>query len=245
MIRQGLVIRTVFNNQGWAGRCINPLDAIDLRCFKCVEGGLYINRGNPVEEDKNGYCKGEPEEYPLTDISSEGNDYWCWEQVLCKKYFWGNVKGRWRNVFIEMPVYFVYTELNGTLTLWGHSRIKKINNEPKVYPPIFFEPFDPMPEEKWVKGLTGEVITGKPWKQLHYRYLNDVHEKYLASLIEGRETHESRKDFIHSLESYENINIELKRDIKEKLQKIAHIEGREMKELLREAVAKLIRERGL
>ncbi len=243
MQETGLVIRTAFNNQGWAGRCEHPLN--DQRCFKCLEGGLYINRGDPItEEDGNGYCKGEPEEYPLSYLADVDEEYWCWEQILCKKYCWGNVKGKWRKVFREMPVYFVYPEINKTLTLWGHSVIDKTDNTHKVYPPIFFKPFKPMPENKWIKGLTGEEITGKKWGQLNFRYLDKSHEQYLSSLVEGKERLQYRSSDSNVLESYEGLSVELKRDIKEKLVKIANNEGREIKDVIREAVAKLIRERG-
>jgi hypothetical protein len=234
----GLVIRTAFNNQGWKGPCKNPLS--DSRCFKCKEGGLYINKGNPIEEDADGYCKGEPDEYPLG-----GNVVWCWEQILCKEFLWGNVKGKWRQVTEKMPVYFVYPELDGTLTLWGHSIIERINNDPDEYPPIYFRPFDSMPQDRWVKGLTGEEITGKKWGSLHFRYLDERHERYLASLVEGKGQFEETRSSIRPSERLEILDIELRRDIKEKIDKIAHTEGREIKDLIREAVAKLIRERGL
>jgi len=233
MIR-GLVIRTAFNNQGWAGRCINPLG--DIKCFKCLEGRLYINGGNPVKEDGQGYCKGEPEGYPLDPNA------WCWEQVLCKKYFWGNVKGKWRFVFKGMPVYFVYPELDLSLTLWGHSVIDSIDNEPKKYAPIYFKPFNPLPQEKWIKGLTGEEITGKKWRQLHFRYLDESHENYLSALVQGKRNPPPRK-VAPFVEAHDTVIVELRRDIIEKLEKIAHTEGREVKDLIREAVAKLIRER--
>jgi len=238
--RRGLVIRTAFNNQGWAGRCINPLS--DPKCFKCSTGGLYVNKGNPIEEDEQGFCKGEPENYPLSYPAND-ESFWCWEQVLCKKYFWGNVMGKWRDVFIGMPVYFVYGDVNNTLTLWGFSEITKIENDREVYPPIFFKPFEPMPKEKWVEGLTGEQITGKDWKQLHYRYLDELHERKLALLVEGKVLNLSNNN--PAAERLENAGIILKKDIREKLQKIAYDEGREIDDLIREAVAKLIRDRGV
>lgn len=233
---KGLVIRTVFNNQGWAGRCVKPLS--DIKCFKCMEGGLYINKGNPIEEDEKGICKGEPEDYPLFEDEAG----WCWEQVLCKKYFWGNVKGKWRQTFKEMPVYFVHPELDGSLTLWGHSLIERIDNEPHEYPPIYFKPFKPLPQDRWVKGLTGEEIVGEKWRQLHFRYLDESHEKYLSALVQGKRNPPLPKVALY-VEAYDALTVELRRDVKEKLEKIAHTEGREVKELVREAVAKLIRER--
>jgi hypothetical protein len=234
--KKGLVIRTVFNNQGWAGRCINPLN--DIKCFKCIRGGLYINKGNPIQEDEDGLCKGEPEDYPLFP----DDPHWCWEQILCKKYFWGNVMGKWRYVFIGMPVYFVYPELDLSLTLWGRSVIDSIDNGPEKYAPIYFEPFEPLPQQKWIKGLTGEGITGKKWGQLHFRYLDESHENYLSSLVQGKRNPPPKK-IVPSVGAYDALMVEFRRDIKEKLEKIAHNEGREVKELIREAVAKLIRER--
>ena len=232
---KGLAIRTVLNNQGWAGRCIKPLS--EIKCFKCRGGGLYINKGNPIEEDERGNCKGKPANYPLDPNA------WCWEQVLCQKYFWGNVKGKWRFVFKGMPVYFVYPELDLSLTLWGHSVIDSIDNEPEKYAPIYFKPFKPLPQQRWIKGLTGEEVTGKKWGQLHFRYLDESHERYLASLAQGKGKPEYKKNDALSSGSYEVIDVDLKPDIKEKLEKIAHTEGREVRELIREAVAKLIRER--
>ena len=233
---KGLVIRTVFNNQGWAGRCVKPLS--DIKCFKCMEGGLYINKGNPIEEDEKGICKGEPEDYPLFEDEAG----WCWEQVLCKKYFWGNVKGKWRSVFKGMSVYFVYPEFDGSLTLWGHSVIDRIDNEPEEYPPIYFKPFSPLPQERWAKGLTGEKITGKKWGQLHFRYLDETHEQYLSAMAQGKRPPPPPKNR-HSTEAYNTITVEVKEGIKDQLEKIADMEGRELNDLLREAIAKLIRER--
>jgi len=242
-MKKGLVIRTAFNNQGWAGRCKSPLQ--DEGCFKCKEGGLYINHGNPIEEDEQGNCKGNPENYPLNHPFDTVEPHWCWEQVLCKKYFWGNPLGSWRSAYIGMPVYFVYPEANGTMTLWGYSTIEKIDNEPDEYPPIYFKPFTPLPQEKWVRGLTGDVITGAKWGQGIFRYLDDNHERFLASLVTGEKVEETvRQNIQASLGRYDSINVELRREIKQKLEKISDVEGRDIKELIREAIAKFIRERG-
>lgn len=233
----GLVIRTVFNNQGWAGPCKNPFK--DIRCFKCIQSsGLYINKGKPIVEDERGFCKGDVHNDPLL------GDLWCWEQTLCTRFFWGNVLGKWRFVQEDMPVYFVYSDLDGSLTLWGKSIIDRIDNTPDRYP-IYFKEFTPLPQDRWVKGLTGEELTGKYWKQLHFRYLDNQHESYLSSLIEGNKKVEKITNAIHSLDDYEITNIKLKRDVKEKLKKIAAEEGREVEEVIREAIAKLIRERVL
>ena len=234
--KKGLVIRTAFNNQDWAGKCKKPLD--DPSCFKCQEGKLFINHGNPVGEDEHGYCRGNPENYPLNHPLDKEQPHWCWEQVLCKRFFWGNVRGKWRSAYPDMPVYFVYPEKNGTLTLWGESTIERIDNEPNQYPPIFFKPFKPLPKDKWIKGLRGQEITGNKWAQGNFRYLEEKHQKYLASLIEG-----GNRDDTISQRRHESITIELRRDIREQLERIAETEGRNLVDLIREAIAKLIRER--
>lgn len=226
----GLLIRTVFNNQGWAAPCKNPFK--DVRCFKCVQGvGLYINKGNPIEEDENGFCKGDVHNDPLL------GDLWCWEQTLCTKSFWGNVLGKWRYVQAGMPVYFVYSNLDGSLTLWGKSIIDRIENTPERYP-IYFKQFKPLSQDNWVHGLRGKELTGAHFKQGLFRYLDERYEKYLNSLIEGK----GKLDY--SLEDLASLSIQVRRDIKEKIERIADNEGRELEEVIREAVAKLIRERG-
>lgn len=60
-------------------------------------------------------------------------------------------------------------------------------------------------------------------------------------MVEGKER--GRKE-VDPPSIYEALNIRLKRDIIEKIEKISRTEGREPQELIREAVAKLIRERG-
>lgn len=227
----GIVIRTAFNNQGWAGPCKSPFK--DLRCYQCIKSIVFVNWGKPIEEDQRGFCKGE----------SENNEPWCWEQILCAKYFWRNVLGKWRYAQVGMPVYFVYTEPDHSLTLWGKSVIDRIENDLKPYPTLYFKPFEPLPQDRWVKRLSGEDLTGRPFLQGRYRYLDDKHEAYLASLVEGKvQPKEQARNFI-SPEDYETLNVRLKRSIIEKLGRIADKEGREVEEIIREAVAKLIRNR--
>ena len=236
--KTGLVIRTVFNNQGWAGPCKNPLT--DQQCYICVKGVLPgINGGNPIEEDAEGYCHGDFGSYAVPE------DKWCWEQTLCSEYYWRNIKGKWRYAKVGMPVYFVYSEIDRTLTLWGKAIIDKIDNKHPL-PTLHFQKFKPLPQKIWVYGLTGEELTGEHWKQGHYRYLNPRYETYLADLVKGGEKRETKIESNAMLSSgaYEKLDIHLRGDIRNKLGKIAQSEGREVQELIREAVAKLIRERG-
>lgn len=240
-MKKGLVIRTAFNNQGWAGRCKEPVTR-DRRCYKCVDAVFWINKGKPIKEDEDGYCTGDGSGmYKSNQFLLNLKSHWCWEQLLCRKLFWGNPLGRWRAVFLGMPVYFVYGERDAAFTLWGHSTIDRIENavEDDEYPLIYFKSFEPLPEKKWVKALTAEEICGKGWRQGSFRYLDENHERYLASLVEGDGTRN-----VGASEPYEQLTFGLRGDMKEKLVRIAENEGRGVEELLREAVAKIVRERG-
>ena len=234
---EGIVIRTVFNNQGWAGPCKKPLD--DPRCYICKRGILPgINGGNPIVEDAEGICYGDFGAFAVPE------DEWCWEQTLCSKLFWRNVRGKWREASEGMPVYFVFSNRDNSLTLWGRAEIDSIDNK-LVLPTLFFKPFSPLPENKWIHGLTGVEITGKQWRQGHFRYLDDKHETYLASLVEkGKKAKQKDAPAIVST-TKEKLELQFRKDIRDKIKKIAFIEGRTEEDLIREAVAKLIRERGL
>lgn len=185
---EGLLIRTAYNNQAWQGPCKKPLS--DVRCYKCRRERLFINLGAPITEDKTGFCFGE-NAVPFSELT--GKSIWCWEQVLCKKFFWGNPLGEWRWVYKGMPVFFVYQEPDSTYTLWGYSKIKEFDSttrrlEDKTYcSVIFFEPFEALPDEKRVKKLTAEELTGtRRWNMPFYRYLSNNQVNFLENLIKKR-----------------------------------------------------------
>lgn len=241
---KGLLIRTAYNNQGWQGRCKEPLS--DMRCYKCKKGTLFINQGEPITEDERGFCLGK-NTVPLSDLHDE--PIWCWEQVLCKRFFWGNPVGEWRQVYKGMPVFFVYQEPDSTYTLWGYSKIKDIDTRGgktgyRDYPVIFFEPFEALVEEKRIKNLSAEELTGtKRWNMPFYRYLSEEQVNFLENLIK-----EGKKIMTMEKERYETLKpLTLKFDIHpsifRKLEEIAALEGREIEELIREAIGELIREK--
>lgn len=233
---EAIVIKTVFNNQDWKGPCKRPLK--DYRCYMCVKGVLPgINGGNPIEENNKGFCHGGFGSFAITE------DSWCWEQTLCEKFYWRNVKGKWRFVNEGMPVYFVYPEHDKSLTLWGHTVIDTIDNDHEL-PTLHFKAFNPLPQEKWIQGLTGKELTGAHFKQGHYRYLDDKHHNYLSSLIRTGKKAQKTSNALAVEEDADSFNVQLREDIMKKLEKIAKLEGREIKDIIREAVAKLIRERG-
>jgi len=245
----GLVIRTVYNNRDWRDKCIRPL--ADPRCYKCRSGFLYINAGNPIREDPNRYCAGDPAHF-LFNLFNE--HVWCWEQALCRHYFWGNPIGEWGHAYPGMDVFFVYQEPDRTYTLWGRSKISEVHNEIEVnenigqYPYLIFEPFEAFPENRRVIGLTAlELVGTTRWNMPFYRYIDQKRVNYLLNLIEGgpRIVQPVEGGYhVVQRELYQELRITLRRDIIERLNQIANIEGRQIEELIREAVARLIRERG-
>ena len=138
-----------------------------------------------------------------------------------------------------MPVYFLFPGPDRTLTLWGQSVVETVNNSFDRYSLISFKPFKPLAADRWVKGLTGEAVTGRPWRQGQYRYLDERHEQFLSALIEGGPARP-----IIAPRS-EVTTVILRADIREKLERIAEDEGREVEDLIKEAIARIIRDRGV
>lgn len=156
----GMIIRVAFNNQQWAGKCVNA-DKRDRRLYKCWE--KTVKTGYKV--NKKGRC--------LAD---------CLESILCKKYLWINFLGNFDKERAKGKVYFTYPDIDNTLVLWGKSKIRKVEEEK-----VFFEKFKPMPEGKWVRGLTAKTILGQHWKSNTFRYIDQKIEKKLEKILKTSE----------------------------------------------------------
>lgn len=161
----GMIIRTAFNNQNWNGKCNNAdknSGKRDENLFKCWNEVLKTG----YKIDENGNC--------LAD---------CYESTLCTEYYWmnGERNGKLLNFDTDKAkgyVFFVYPKNDNSLVLWGKSKISKVDGGT-----IYFEKFKPMPEEKWIQGLTAKHILGKSWGHLTFRYIDSQIEKYLNDLI--------------------------------------------------------------
>jgi len=240
-LKVAMIIKVAFSNQNWRGPCLRPFD--DPRCFVCTRGYVKVGWEKPISTDERGYCKGGQGPYPF-----KRENTWCWEQHLCVDYCWPSINGNFRFAYKGMRAYFVYLELDGTLTLFAHSTVKEIHNRngnPDDPSYLIFEPFDPLPEEKRIRGLKAEEILGSPWLQGRYRYLNEKQDEFLWKLLSGEETVEAPVNIPKiktSLQkSFIPLNISLKGEILEQLERIASEEGREVEDLIREAVAKYVR----
>lgn len=156
----GIIIRVAFNNQNWAGKCKNA-DKRDRRLFKCWQ--QVIDTGYKI--DKNGNCFAD-----------------CWESTLCTQYFWESNLGNFDTNRTQGNVFFVFSDVNNYLVLWGVSKVKKV-----VGNKIFFKKFKPMPPEKWINNLSSKDIIGQNWGHGTYRYINTQIEAKLQRLITSRD----------------------------------------------------------
>lgn len=231
----GIIIRTAFNNQGWAGPCKNPIN--DPRCYLCTEGRINVNNRKPIRVDENGFCKG--------DI--QAGEVWCWEQALCtEKSLWGNPQGKWgHRAYLGAKVYLVYKERDGAYTLWGKTKVERVDNEAST-PTLYLKPFKPLPDGMRVKGLSAIHLTGRKWGQGTFRYIGSEREAILDSRIEGeppRPNSQEGSKNSSSVANYMTVPLRLKANITERLKRIAESEGREIEDIMREALAEWIKGR--
>jgi len=154
----GMIIRVVFNNQNWMGKCKNA--NADRRLFKCQKLTINIGHGR-FETDNDGNCKST-----------------CTEEALCTKYLWESYQGNFNKTKATGNVFFVFSDTNNSLVLFAKSRVEKVEGNK-----IYFEEFKPMPQKEWVKGIHAKEIFGVNWGRGTYRYLNDKQEEYLEKMI--------------------------------------------------------------
>jgi len=232
----GIIIRTVFNNQGWAGPCKDPYN--DPRCYRCIEAEVNVNNKKPLRVNRNGFCEG--------DI--QDGELWCWEQTLCtKRSFWGNPQGKWgHRAYPGEKVYLVYIEHDGSYTLWGRTQVDRIDNLATPFPKLHLKPFEPFPEGVRVRGLSAIALVGRKWGQGSFRYIGGEREAFLDAIIEGKPPKSNSDEGPRnssSVANYTTITLRLKANVAARLEKIANSEGREKEDIIREAIAEWLRGR--
>jgi hypothetical protein len=153
-----MIIRTAFNNMNWEGRCQNA--DRDRRLFQCKEA--VVDTGYNI--DKNGFCQAT-----------------CWESTLCTKYRWMCASGNFSKR-ASGRAYFLYRDIDGTLVLWGKSKITEVNGNI-----IEFRKFSPLLDVKRLYNLTYrylESIKVPPWLQGTFRYISEETADIIEKLID-------------------------------------------------------------
>lgn len=232
----GIIIRTVFNNQGWSGACKDPYN--DPRCYRCIKAGINVNGKKPLRVNRDGFCEG--------DI--QNGELWCWEQTLgTTRSFWGNPQGKWgHRAYQGAKVYLVYVEQDGSYTLWGSTQVDQVDNLAIPFPKLHLKSFEPLPEGVRVRGLSAIALVGKKWGQGSFRYIDSEREAFLDAIIEGKplkaNSAEEPKNS-SSVADYISVTLRLKTNVEAKLEKIANSEGREGEDIIREAIAEWLKGR--
>jgi len=157
----GMIIRVAFNKEEWSGRCKNADK--DPRLFKCQKRKVDTR----YDPDDKGNCLSED----------------CWEQTLCTYSGYWMGRGNFDRNRAIGDVFFVYQAVNKDYVLWGKSKVKSVEGNK-----ISFEPFKPMPPEKWVRDLSAkklaELAGVKKWGFGTYRYIDTEREATLNDLIQ-------------------------------------------------------------
>ena len=85
-------------------------------------------------------------------------------------------------------------------------------------------------------------MVGADWRQGRFRYIDRDRELYLEKLIKG-ERPEVTQGAATTLSGTSVLNIEIMPHINDQLEKIAHQEGRQKDEIIREAIAEWLKGR--
>ena len=167
-----IVIRTLYNNQGWKAPCKHP--GQDPNCWLCFKRGRSAT--SPGKADL------------VCGVS-------CWEQHLCERFEWGcTPKGKvWGDeVQPGDSVFFVHREPLGGYTLWGLTNVFAAKRQPRTsgedaqrgFAFLHLDDFAPLPFEKRPRGLTEEQLVGGPWRRGDCKYISLGHAEALEELVE-------------------------------------------------------------
>ena len=231
----GLVIRCMYNNRGWKEACERPGE--DPECKPCFDPDPDVRIKGPKPGDKR--CSGS-----------------CWERYICADsyYRWGCYpKGRaFARAYKGMKVFFVYKDLARSYTIWGTTRVVSIDSEPMQtsepfedgYKFIHFEPFQQLPRDKWVSGLSAKQLVGADWRQGRFRYITGEQETNLERLIEGIAPEKPAQSPVAVLTPGNvTLNIVITPTMYGRLESAATEDGRQIDEVVREAIAEWLRGR--
>jgi hypothetical protein len=151
-----------------------------------------------------------------------------------------------------MKVFFISKQPDGNYTMWGKTTVRKVDDiltggdreDEAGFAFIHFNPFEPLPREKWVANLSDIQLVGRKWPMGRYRYIDSERGANLEELSEGLiSVKQTLGATVPQQISNTNLNINIASNTYEKLQIIANDEGRQMDEIVREAIAEWLRAR--
>ena len=231
----GMVIRVLYNNQGWKSACVRP--GTDNLCQKCfAETNIDIRMPHMDDE----VCSG-----------------LCWERDICTRYEWGcTPKGRKFGLRANegAKVYMVFQQPDKKYTLWGVTEIADVNVPPsrelieheidyKQW--MHFVPFEPLPKENWLRNLTHYDLVGEQWRQGRHRYISEEKEAELDDRISGITPQRLSLVATSSSASRSRVmKIDFAPSIRDRLIENSNAEGRQPEDIIKEAVAEWLRDRG-
>lgn len=227
-----MIIRVLYNNQDWQDRCQAP--GKDSDCWQCYYPNVAIKPPKPYDE----VCSGN-----------------CWEQRLRTEYRWGCTPHGRRygsRAYPGATVFFVFKQRDGNYTLWGKTTVRSVDDkivkagrdDEVGFAFIHFNHFNPLPRHKWVKNLSDVQLIGGIWKRGRHRYIGADKERYLEQLIQGSLTGEQvDTTTIAPPSKTMSLHIELAPNIYKRLEGAAVEEGRQIEEIIREAIAEWLKDR--
>jgi hypothetical protein len=232
----GIIIRVLYNNREWKSPCSHP--GTDTLCQKCfAKDSLDIK--SPSRDDE--VCSG-----------------LCWERDICANHEWGcTPKGRKFGYRAQKGIkaFFVFQQPDHKYTLWGATKVDRVNVAPKrelkdheigYYFWITFAPFDALPRDKWVRNLKDVDLVDQKWMQGRHRFITSEKETELEKRIEGTKWKERFSDPGVPLPQRENMRVAVTfaPNIYRSLVEVAKAEGRQIEEIVKEAIAEWLRARG-
>ncbi len=228
----GIVIRVLYNNQNWQAPCEYP--GKDTLCSQCFEGKVNIRP--PKQNDE--VCSG-----------------LCWEQGLRTNYEWGcTPKGRKfnsRKAYQGAKVFFVFRQPDGNYTLWAKTTVESVNVKPRralagheegYHQFMRFNAFKPLP--KLTTGLFAKQLVGKDWRMGRFRYITAEQENHIEGLIVGTVPEKAAESSTTVLPpSKIPLNLVVTPTMYSRLESAAKEDGRQIDEIVREAIAEWLKGR--
>jgi hypothetical protein len=227
-----MVIRTLYNNQGWKASCRQP--GKDTNCWLCFEDNVDIKP--PKQSDE--ICSGD-----------------CWERYICSRFRWGrNPQGRLfgKRARPGEKAFFIFKQPDGKYTLWGKSMVSSVDAGPLKqgeegefgYAFVHFEPFEPLPREKRARNLSDVELVGKQWLMGRYRYIDHEKEEWLEQIIAGLSPIKKAETstLVNPVDAV-NLSITLMPNIHRQVEAVANSEGRQVNDVIRQAIAEWLRQR--